>query len=339
MAPLKAEPIQTLQMAQNARTAPRAAPRSGPREEQMFDQTRADANSGAVGIVTARSMANTLIEVTLDMSTLLDKGERFEEMRVIPMISRGKMQNLWDVLYLRGVDAGFVQTDTLEALKNDRSYESIRSRLRYIAPMFPEELHIVARQEIRTLKDLAGKRISVNARGSGTAITVPIILQRLGIDAQIEYLDTAPALEQMRNGTLAAHATILGKPTQVITTIRDTGFHLLAVPYTKELTDFYVPTNFTSKDYPNIIRDGEEVPTVAVGTVLAVFNWQEGSERYEKVARFVNALFDRFDELRGPGFHPKWREVNFAATVPGWTRFKPAQDWLDRHAVAARRPR
>jgi hypothetical protein len=35
-----------------------------------------------------------------------------------------------------------------------------------------------------------------------------------------------------------------------------------------------------------------------------------------------------------PPRHPKWKDVNLAAQVPGWTRFVPAQEWLVRQSVA-----
>ncbi len=81
---------------------------------------------------------------------------------------------------------------------------------------------------------------------------------------------------------------------------------------------------------------GQEVETVAVGNILAVFNWPEGGERYKKVARFTEAFFDRFAELQTARLSPKWKDVNLAAQVPGWTRFKPAQDWLDKTAAQQR---
>ena len=46
-----------------------------------------------------------------------------------------------------------------------------------------------------------------------------------------------------------------------------------------------------------MIPPGEKVDTVAAGILLAVFNWPEKSERYQKVARFVDALFSRIDEF------------------------------------------
>jgi hypothetical protein len=71
-----------------------------------------------------------------------------------------------------------------------------------------------------------------------------------------------------------------------------------------------------------------------VPAVLAVFNWPKNSDRYRKVQRFVEYLFNRWDKFQRPPFHPKWREINLAAKVPGWTRFSVAEDMLQRTAGA-----
>src|SRR2546430_9508939 len=42
-------------------------------------------------------------------------------------------------------------------------------------------------------------------------------------------------------------------------------------------------------------------------------------------------MFERAGKLRRPPFHPKWKEMAPRATVSGWTRFKAAQEWLDRN--------
>jgi predicted Zn-dependent protease len=48
------------------------------------------------------------------------------------------------------------------------------------------------------------------------------------------------------------------------------------------------------------------------------------------VAKFVDAFFSKFDEFQKPPRHPKWREVNFAATLEGWHRSPASQAWIDR---------
>jgi uncharacterized protein len=309
----------------------------GPTPDQLLlGQSKNDVNLGTVTLMTQRLLAGPLMTAALDLSTLLDEGERFEKMRVLPVIARGKMQNLWDMLYLGGIDLAFLQTDTLEFLKNDPQYASIKDRVRYITVMFSEEICIVAGPEIKSLRDLTGKKVSINAKGTAAAVSVPVIFARLGIKADLQYADTNIALERMRSGELAAHTFLLAKPARAIADLRGDGLHILPIPFSAELGDLYLPAKFTSAEYPNLIASAQEVETVAVGNILAVFNWPEGGERYKKVARFTEAFFNRFAELQQPGYHPKWKDVNLAAQVPGWTRFKPAQEWLDKAATQQR---
>ena len=78
------------------------------------------------------------------------------------------------------------------------------------------------------------------------------------------------------------------------------------------------------------------MPTIAVGEVLAVYNWTPDKYRYKKLEAFVDAFFDNFKEFLKPIRHRKWKEVNLAATLPGWTRFEPAEKKLQQ-MLAARR--
>ena len=92
-------------------------------------------------------------------------------------------------------------------------------------------------------------------------------------------------------------------------------------------------------EYPGLIKQGERVSTIAVPTALVAFNWAAKTNRYQRVARFVDILFSRIDRLQAPGFDPKWKSINLAATVPGLERYAPAQEWLDRQARAPRASR
>ena len=92
-------------------------------------------------------------------------------------------------------------------------------------------------------------------------------------------------------------------------------------------------------EYPGLIKQDERVSTIAVPTALVAFNWPAKTNRYQRVARFVDVLFSRIDRLQAPGFDPKWKSINLAATVPGLERFAAAQEWLDRQARAPRASR
>ncbi|MGH7248124.1 MAG: TAXI family TRAP transporter solute-binding subunit, partial [Pseudomonadota bacterium] len=71
--------------------------------------------------------------------------------------------------------------------------------------------------------------------------------------------------------------------------------------------------------------------------VLICYNWPKGTDRYRRVAEFVDRFFSHFAEFQKPPRHPSWREVNLAAELPGWNRFPEAQLWLDSHRRAVAR--
>ena len=107
------------------------------------------------------------------------------------------------------------------------------------------------------------------------------------------------------------------------------------MPYDSKFEDYYLPAALDAADYPNLIKPGERVTTIAVPTALVAFNFPAKSNRFERVARFVDHLFSRIGKLQEPGFDPKWKSINLAATVPGLARFSAAQEWLQRQPRAA----
>jgi hypothetical protein len=137
----------------------------------------------------------------------------------------------------------------------------------------------------------------------------------------------------LRKGEIGALAYVSGKPARLFANIKpEEGLHLLAVPLTPELLKNYLPSQITHDDYPFV---SESIDTVAVGAVMAVVgSFPTRSARYHSVARFTDAFFSKFNSFLVAPRHPKWREVNLAAQVPGWNRFGPAEAWLKRNAAA-----
>jgi hypothetical protein len=91
--------------------------------------------------------------------------------------------------------------------------------------------------------------------------------------------------------------------------------------------DYYTLGEFTKEEYPNLLQNNDRIDTIAV---LAVYNWPKKADRDRKVERFVQYFFNNWTKFQHPPFHPEWRDMNLAATVPGWTRFCVAQDLLNR---------
>lgn len=278
----------------------------------------------AVGVEGA-TLGGTYLRCAADLANALNGPD----LRVVPIIGQGSVQNLDDLLHLRGVDVAIVQADALAFVRREHVLPPGGERsIQYVAKLFDEEVHVVAGPGVRTLEDLRGKTINADLPRSGSAMTARVLFGVLGIPVTFTDEPQDAAIERLKRGEIAAVVRVSGKPVGMFTALpADAGLHLLALPQDDErLLQSYAPGSLTHADYPNLVPDGPAVDTLAVGSVLAVYGWAPGSARYRSVARFVSALFAHLDRLQRPPAHPKWKEVNLAATVPGWTRFPAAAE-------------
>ena len=266
------------------------------------------------------------IRLAAEIARVVDDGDN---LHVLPVVTRGATENLNSLLYLRGIDAAIINSDALEEYKSQ--VPDIQRRIAYVLNLFPSELHIFVRPEIQSLNDLVGKKVNFNTQGTAAAYSGPLIFSRLGLEVEKTFIPHQVALEQMRKGEMAAVVFITSKPVDAFVRGRwEPGFKFLPVPYESKFEDYYLPAALDATDYPNLIKQGERVTTIAVPTALVAFNWPVKSNRFERVARFVDYLFSRIEKLQGPGFDAKWKSINLGARVPGLARFPAAQAWLDR---------
>jgi TRAP-type uncharacterized transport system substrate-binding protein len=303
-----------------------------PQDAATAANPREAINAWTVGLA-AGLLEGAPIRLAAEMGRVVDDGNN---MHVLPVVTRGPTENVNSLLYLRGIDVGIINSDSLDEYK--AQVPDIQQKIAYVLNLFPSELHVFVRPEIHTLNDLVGKKVNFNTLGTAAAYSGPLIFSRLGLDVEKTFIPHPVALEQMRKGEngIAAVVFVTGKPVDAFVKGRfDPGFKFLPVPYNSKLEDYYLPSTLESTDYPNLIKPGERIETVAVQTALVAFNWPPNSDRYGRVARFVDYLFTRFDKLQGPGFDPQWKAINLAGTVRGLTRFPPAQAWLDSHPRAS----
>jgi TRAP-type uncharacterized transport system substrate-binding protein len=289
-------------------------------------------NSSTVTVITA-PVGGAWAPMGSDMARVLDDGEN---LRVLPIIGRGSVQNLVDVMLLKGVDMGFMVADAIDFFGKEYQVPNISNRVAYIVALYNNDLHIVARKEIKTIRDLAGKKI-MSERNLGY-FSVRTIFDRLKITADIDsQTDDALGLQKMLTGEADAWIVSAGKVAPIARNIKndDGKLHFVPVPYEQALEDLYLPSSITNAEYPNLVAPGERVDTVAAPVLLMVYNWPPGSERYNRLANFVDAFFSKIKQFHDPSRHPKWRDTNLTAPVPGWRRFKAAEDWLARNKVAA----
>ena len=275
---------------------------------------KSDMNAGTIGLA-GGLLEGSFIRYAADIAKVVDDGDK---LRVIPLVTFGAVGNVTDLLQLKGVDVAITQSDVLDHFRRELNVPNIQDRVHYISPLYRSEVHVYARGEFKTLTDLAGQKVAFNTRGSAANLTGQVVFQRLGIKVEPIFINNSIALEKMRTGEISAVVHVVGKPNDLFAKFKpEPGFHFVPVEENSLFDDYYVPTSLTGEDYPALIPAGTEVATIAVPTVLAVFNWPKNTDRYHRVKRFIEAYFAKFEQLQQPPFQPKWKEINAAGTVPG----------------------
>jgi TRAP-type uncharacterized transport system substrate-binding protein len=310
-------------IAQSRRPLRDPRPPLAPEETQI----RVRLNAGTIGLA-GGLLEGAPIRFATEIARVVNEGG---DMQVLPIVTRGPTENVNDLLYLKGVDTAIINSDSLEEYKSQ--VPQIQQRIAYIFSLFPSELHIFVRPEIKTLADLAGKKVNFNTQGTAAAYSGPLIFSRLGIDVDKMFIPHPVALEQMRRGEIVAVVFVTSKPVDAFVKGKwEEGFKFLPVEFGPKFQDYYISSYLDAADYPNLIAKDQRIATIAVPTILASYKWRPDLPRYRRVARFVELLFGRIDKLRSPGFDPKWKDVNLRTQAPGLERVQAAQEWLDRSA-------
>lgn len=252
------------------------------------------------------------------------------ETRALPILGDSGAGNLALLLGAPGVDLAFVSSDALaEAADKDKG---LSGKLDLIVRLPPQELHVLTRSDIGTVADLAGRQVSLGPEGSASAKAAAALFRTLGLEVEALHLDAPEAVERLKRGTLSAAVILQARPSPQIRAVpANAGIHLLPIPFGAPLDAAYLPTRLDAGDYPNLIEVGAEVPTIATGMVLLAARSKRQTSS-EAIDGFVNSLFSRFAELQAEGRHPKWREVNLAASLPGFKRNRGAETWLAEQA-------
>ncbi len=128
----------------------------------------ASGDAGGSEILLARDMAG-LVPAKADFGVAAAQGDC-------------GLRNIERLLETPDTSLAFVATDALYAARDE---EPLRAgRLRLVASFGPQEIHIVARPDIASLSDLAGKAVNLGPEGSGSAITGARLFTALDIADQ-----------------------------------------------------------------------------------------------------------------------------------------------------------
>ncbi len=147
--------------------------------------TKQSLNANTVTLISG-TIGGTYVQFGADLASVLDDGNK---LRVLPIVGRGSVQSVADILFLQGVDLGIVRSDTLDYLERKGFAKDIKKQFTYVTKLYNEEMHVIASKSVRSLKDLDGKTISVDLPNGGTFVTALTVFERLGMKPKVVYIE------------------------------------------------------------------------------------------------------------------------------------------------------
>lgn len=269
------------------------------------------------------SATGTYIEFGRDIA----EAARKDGLTVSVRESTGSMMNAFAVRYTPGVQLGIVQSD-LRGFLRDRAegfvdaglsederlaLSEMVEKIQLVYPLYIEEVHILARDDIRSLSDLSGKIVSVGQAGSGTFITAEQLFRRAGIAIDAEQSAPETALRDLRDGYIDAMVYVVGQPAAFFQDGVGAGDGLHLVPVDDPaLLEVYDSARIEPSSYAWLPA---AVSTVGVRSLLVAYAYE--GENCGLIGRLSAAIAADIDRLRREG-HPKWAGVALDARVADW---------------------
>src|SRR5438445_1819470 len=162
--------------------------------------TKQSLNANTVTLISG-TIGGTYVQFGADLASVLDDGNK---LRVLPIVGRGSVQSIADVLFLQGVDLGIVRADTLDYLEKKGFAKDIKKQFTYVTKLYNEEMQVIAPKSVQNLKDLEGKTVSVDLPNGGTFVTALTVAERLGMKANFVYVEQRIAMEKLKAGQIDA---------------------------------------------------------------------------------------------------------------------------------------
>src|SRR5690242_11907859 len=220
----------------------------------------------------------TFMRVATDLTSVLNS----DTLRVVPIVGKGSVQNMGDLLHLPGVDLALVASDALEYARQANLYPGELGKFAYISKLYDNDLHVCAGPDINSLADLNGRPVNIDVQGAGTNLTSRAVFKACGVSPIFRSEEPTIGQARLQRGEIAANVYCAGRPVRLFANApAGTKLHFVPVPFNAALAQAYLPGGqLTSADYPTLVPEGQTVETVGVGVVLAVFNWPQSSQRY-----------------------------------------------------------
>ncbi|WP_435531510.1 TAXI family TRAP transporter solute-binding subunit [Pseudogemmobacter faecipullorum] len=222
------------------------------------------------------------------------------------------------------LEAGFSQSDVAYWAQTGTGLwegQPAVEKLRLIATLYPESIHLVARKDagIASVADLKGKKVSLDEPGSGTLVDAKIILEAFGLteaDITPEYLKPDQAADRMRDGAMDAFFFVGGYPAGAIAELASQ-HEVVMVPIAGPEADKLRETStfFAADMIPAGTYDGQEadVSTISVGAQLVT----SADVSDELIYGITQALFNETTQKLFASGHAKGKFINLDNATQG----------------------
>ena len=232
---------------------------------------------------------------------------------VVGLVGNGSQSNVMELLD-GNAELAFCQSDVMAyAYEGTNLFEEVGAIdcFSTVAALYMEQVQIVTLDpEIKTVADLAGKKVSIGAAGSGVYFNAIDILGVYGLteaDIVPTYQGFGDSANALKDGQIDAAFVVAGAPTTAITDLATTkDVHLVAlddehVAKLLETSPYYAKNVISADTYTGL--DGD-VTTVAVGAVVLAANTVSEDAVYALCAD----IFDNAADLVSS--HAKYGELS-----------------------------
>ncbi len=284
-----------------------------------------------MGLITGGAKG-TYYQFGLNLKTLVNE----QGINLTVINSTGSVENIYAVFNRPNIQLGIVQADVLAFISRAQSnpiLKQIAKKTKMVFPLYNEEVHLLGRNDILGLDDLAGRRVAIGEEGSGTYLTAKLLFEIAEIaPAEMVEIGTDEALVQLKKRQIDAMFYVAGYPVKLFKENVAAQDGLTLLPITnKSIGEFYPTAKIPRATYAFL---SEDVDTVAVKAVLVSYDFR--STHCDNVGKFAKIMSDNMAWLKKNG-HPKWNTVDLDFNLKGWEQYDCVQRALGKKKELQRR--
>ncbi len=273
-------------------------------------------HASALTIATG-SAEGTYFKIAQDIKQIAEK----DGIPIEIIQTNGSFDNI-NLLGAGKVDLAIMQLDVLRFVAEIMLKETginVLQETKVVLNLYLEEIHVIAKNEnIRTLSQLEGKKVSVGPEKSGSALTAEVLLAGFGLKIDAVFDAPEDAVQKLSKGDIDALIFIGGAPVPAFQNL-DKSFHFVTLPADSGLEQIYPKKKIEKSVYS--WADASE--THAVPSVIMTRNRAE-NDYASALQKLVLSILVNKEYLDTTG-HPKWKD-SYVRSIMGNAGYQPTNE-------------